>query len=69
MSASVLSMAKYLEKRYFVLLKGFDGFYSNPPPNSLIVTAVNNRAWQGRFKSTYKDKVSKRIDGNVWKYL
>ncbi|KAH1169347.1 hypothetical protein KIL84_013937 [Mauremys mutica] len=54
------STAKLLEKQYLVPMQGFEGFYSHPAPNLLVITAANDRAWQGKFKSTPKDKESRR---------
>lgn len=47
MLASVPLTAKHMEKYYFVAVQGFEGFYSSLAPNSLIITAVNDRAKQG----------------------
>lgn len=51
-----------LEKYYFIPTQGFEGFYSHLAPNSLVRTAMNNRAQQGRIKSTSKDRDFKQLD-------
>lgn len=61
MPLSVPPTAKCLEKCYFVPVQGFEGFYSSPAPNSLVVIMVNDRAQLTRFKSTPKNKDSKRM--------
>lgn len=43
---SVLLVAKCMEKHYFVFMQGFEGFYSHPAPNSLVLMAVNDKAQQ-----------------------
>ncbi|KAH1171268.1 hypothetical protein KIL84_006886 [Mauremys mutica] len=62
MLALITPTVEHMEKCYFILVQGFDGFYSCPAPNSLVVTAVNDRAQQGRFKSTPRHKDSKQMD-------
>lgn len=59
---SVLPVAKCMEKHYFVFMQGFEGFYSHPAPNSLVLMAVNDKAQQGRFKSIPKYRHSKWFD-------
>lgn len=43
-------------------MQDLGGFYSHMVPNSLVVTVVNDRTQQDRYKSTPKDKESKRTD-------
>lgn len=42
--------------------QGYEGIYSHLALNFLVVMALNDRVWQGRFQSTSKDKVSKHLD-------
>lgn len=48
----MLPLAKCLEKHYFVPVQVYEGFYSYSTLNFLVVTVVNDRPWQGRFKSS-----------------
>lgn len=55
--------AKCMEKCYFfVPMQEFEEFYCHLATNSLLITAVNNRALKGRFKCIPKDRDSKQLD-------
>nr|XP_032659332.1 uncharacterized protein LOC116838339 [Chelonoidis abingdonii] len=60
--ASLASMAKKSERRYFVPSKGHEHLYAHPPLDSLVVDAANQRERQGFQGSTPKNGEAKKLD-------
>lgn len=61
-SASLQPTAKRMEKKYFVLVKGFEFLYTHPPLGSLVVSAAKEWDQQGQHGPTPKAKDAEKLD-------